>query len=55
MSSSHAPEHNDRRAAFTGLGVGVVVIFAILLGVVKLTNANFAKHEAAGEKVEATH
>jgi hypothetical protein len=54
MSSTHAPEHNDRRAAYTGLAVSVVVIFAILLSVVKLTNANFAKHEAASEQAEAT-
>jgi uncharacterized protein (DUF983 family) len=54
MSSSHAPERNDRRAAFTGLAVGVVVVFAILFATVKVTNASFAKHETAGEKAEAT-
>lgn len=42
MSSSHAAPPNDRKAAYTGLIVGAVLVFAILFGVVKATNAQFA-------------
>jgi len=42
-SATHHPE--DRGAAFTGLIVGAVALFAITFAIVKLTNAKFASHE----------
>jgi hypothetical protein len=42
MSASPAAAPSDRKAAYTGLIVGAVLVFAILFGVVKLTNAQFA-------------
>lgn len=48
MSASHVAAPNDRKAAYTGLIVGAVLVFAILYGVVKLTNAQFAAEH--GEK-----
>lgn len=41
--STHHPE--DRRAAFTGLIVGVVALAIVVVGVVKLTNAKFGAHD----------
>ncbi len=52
MSSSHAEAPSDRRAAFTGLIVGAVVVFVILFATVKVTSARFAAHEGAAEKAE---
>jgi hypothetical protein len=42
MSASHAAAPSDRKAAYTGLVVGAILVFAILFGVVKATNAQFA-------------
>lgn len=54
MSDSPSAPPSDRKAAYTGLIVGVVAVFIILFSVVKLTNASFAGE--AGEKAasEAT-
>jgi len=49
MSASHSTPPSDRGAAFTGLGIGAVLVFVILFAVVKVTNARFAAHEAAAE------
>ena len=38
----------DKRPAFVGLIVGGIAIFAIMWGVVELTNRQFAGHGAAG-------
>ncbi len=54
MSASHPAAPSDRKAAFTGLIVGSIVIFVVLFSVVKATNAQFAGHEAAKESAEAT-
>ena len=43
MSATHHPE--DRRAAFTGLIVGVIALIALVFVIVKMTNAKFASHE----------
>ena len=45
---AHAPAGSDARAAFTGLIVGGLLVFAILFSVVKATNAKYA-----GEKPHA--
>ena len=42
-------EGTDMKAAFTGLIVGAIVIFAILFTVVKLTNAKYAHEKPAAE------
>ena len=49
---SEKPVARDRRAAFTGLLVGVVVLAVILFTIVQLTNAGHAKD--AGEKPAAS-
>ena len=41
-----AHKGTDTRAAFTGLILGTVVIFALMFGIVKLTNARYAGHGA---------
>jgi len=43
MSTTHHPE--DRKAAFTGLIVGVIALLVIVTVIVKMTNAKFASHE----------
>ncbi len=43
MSSNHHPE--DRKAAFTGLVVGVVALVVLVTGIVKLTNARIDARE----------
>jgi uncharacterized protein (DUF983 family) len=53
MSGSHAAAPSDRKAAFTGLIVGAVVVFVILFATVKVTNASFAGHEAEKPAAEA--
>jgi uncharacterized protein (DUF983 family) len=50
MSASHPEAPSDRKAAFTGLIVGAILVFVILLATVKVTNASFAGH---GEKEAA--
>jgi hypothetical protein len=47
----------DQRPAFMGLIVGGIALFAILYGVVKFTNAQFAGegHEGSRPAAEAKH
>ncbi len=54
MSASPAAAPSDRKAAYTGLIVGAVLVFAILYGVVKLTNAQFAAEHGEHVAPEAT-
>ncbi|HYW50334.1 MAG TPA: hypothetical protein VE861_07000 [Gemmatimonadaceae bacterium] len=54
MSTSHEAAPSDRKAAFTGLILGAVFVFVVLLLTVKMTNARFAGHEGAKEAAEAT-
>ncbi len=42
-ATTHHPE--DRKAAFTGLIVGVVALVAICFAIVKLTDMKFATHQ----------
>ena len=67
MATQHDPHHGghavtheahhsvrgDRAPAFIGLIGGAIFIFAVLFGVVKWTNAQFAGH-GEGAKAEAT-
>ena len=48
MSEHHA-HHDDKGAAFTGLIVGLIALLIMVTTIVKLTNAKYAKHEAAAE------
>ena len=51
----HAPGA-DKSPAFIGLIVGGIALFAILFGVVRLTNAQFKGHEPQKEAAaEARH
>ena len=51
MSDHHDPHahHSDMPAAFAGLAVGLVFLLIMVTTIVKLTNAKYAKHEAAAE------
>ncbi len=42
-----APRPEDMKAGFTGLIVAVVLLFAAIFGIVKLTNAKYAHAEPA--------
>jgi hypothetical protein len=48
------PLLGDKRAGFTGLIVGAVVLLIALYSIVHLTNQKYASHEGARPKAEAT-
>ena len=54
MSASHSEAPSDRKAAFTGLIAGAIVVFIILFATVKLTNAQFAGEHGEKQAHEAT-
>ena len=45
--NTHTHQETDAKAAFTGLIVGAIVLFLIVVGIVKWTNAQFAGHAPA--------
>ena len=48
--AAHTAHHgSDTGAAFLGLIVGAIVIFAFVITVVKLTNAHYANEKPAAE------
>ena len=48
--AAHTAHHgSDTGAAFLGLIIGAIVIFAFVLTVVKLTNAHYANEKPAAE------
>lgn len=47
MSSTHHPE--DRRAAFTGLIIGVVALLVIVTAIVHFTNQKYASDKPAAQ------
>jgi hypothetical protein len=51
---SAQPHASDRTAAYTGLIVGAVVLGALLYGIVRLTNAHYAKGEGTKPTASAT-
>lgn len=52
--SDHAHHHeSDKKAAFTGLIVGLIALLIMVTTIVKLTNAKYASHEKPA--AEATH
>ena len=59
MSHDHAHVHHDHkadaRAAFMGLILGAIFLLAVVLTVVKLTNAKFDAHHAATPAAGAAH
>ena len=50
---SHAPHPSDRAAAYRGLILGAIAIAAIVVTIVKLTNAKYAT-EAPATKTGST-
>jgi hypothetical protein len=46
---THHDHGSDKAAAFTGLIVGLIALLVMCTTIVKLTNAKYAKHEAAAE------
>jgi hypothetical protein len=49
MTQSHTAGGSDMKAAFTGLILGAIVIFAILFGIVRITNASYGSEKPAAE------
>jgi hypothetical protein len=45
MSDTH--RGSDMKAAFLGLILGAVVLFALVYGIVRLTNATYAREKPA--------
>jgi hypothetical protein len=44
----HAPTHgSDAKAAFSGLIIGAIVLFAVLYTIVRLTNAHYTHEQPA--------
>jgi phosphotransferase system glucose/maltose/N-acetylglucosamine-specific IIC component len=44
---SSAPQPGDKSAGFSGLILGGIAPFVIMFGIVRMTNAKYAGHEAA--------
>jgi hypothetical protein len=42
-----APQPGDKSAGFSGLILGAIALFVIMFGIVRMTNAKYAGHEAA--------
>jgi hypothetical protein len=45
--SQHASHESDRSAAYRGLIIGAIIIGALLVTIVKLTNAHYASEAPA--------
>ena len=52
---SSAPQPGDKSAGFSGLILGAIVLFVVLFGIVRMTNAKYAEHGEKGAAAEATH
>ncbi len=52
MTTHDHPRGSDMGAAFAGLILGAIVLFGIIYGIVRLTNARYAGEKPAAE---ATH
>jgi hypothetical protein len=48
-----APLPADKKAGFTGLIVGAILLLVALYGIVHLTNVHYAKAEGAGAHAAA--
>ena len=44
---SSAPQPGDKAAGISGLILGGIALFVIMFGIVRMTNAMYAGHEAA--------
>jgi hypothetical protein len=53
--SNTQPHPGDMRAAFIGLVAGAVVLFVLLFGIVKMTNAKYAGEKHGETPAAATH
>ena len=50
---SSAPQPGDKSAGFSGLILGAIVLFVVLFGIVRLTNARYAGEHAEKAGAEA--
>ena len=41
-----APQPGDKSAGFSGLILGAIVLFVVMFGIVRMTNAKYAGHGA---------
>ena len=44
---SSAPQPGDKSAGFSGLILGAIVLFVVMFGIVRMTNAKYAGHGEA--------
>ena len=49
-----APHPGDKSAGFSGLILGAIVLFVVLFGIVKMTNASYAGEHGEKAAAEAT-
>ena len=50
---SSAPQPGDKSAGFSGLILGAIVLFVVLFGIVRMTNAKYSGEHAEKAGVEA--
>ena len=51
---SSAPQPGDKSAGFSGLILGAIVLFVVLFGIVRMTNAKYSGEHAEKAGTEAT-
>jgi hypothetical protein len=51
---SSAPHPGDKAAGFSGLILGAIVLFVVLFGIVRMTNAKYSGEHAEKPAAEAT-
>ena len=51
---SSAPQPGDKSAGFSGLILGAIVLFVVLFGIVRMTNAMYSGEHAEKAGAEAT-
>ena len=49
------PLPGDKPAGYLGLIIGAVVLFALIVGIVKMTNARYANEHGEKSAATATH
>ena len=48
-----APQQTDKSAGFTGLILGVIAIFVLMFGIVRITSSHSSGQKAEGAAAEA--
>jgi mannose/fructose/N-acetylgalactosamine-specific phosphotransferase system component IID len=51
---SSAPQPGDKSAGFSGLILGAIVLFVVLFGIVRMTNAKYSGEHGEKAGAEAT-